>query len=240
MKFLFLNISFGIIVLFFLSCGTSKNESSNLKSPLKYLALGDSYTVGESVCDTCNFPSQLKDSLELNLHKTISLKTIAKTGWTTSDLLSAIASKNVMQDYNLVTLLIGVNNQYQDKAFSVYEKEFPQLLDLAIKFGKGNPENVIVLSIPDYAFTSFGKKSGKAEKISRDLIKYNEFAEKASLEKGVRFINITPITQQGMRNPKLVASDGLHPSGLAYRKFIEQIFPHIKNLSMDESEIKGN
>jgi len=208
-----------------ISCGLSKKKISLEKSSYSYLALGDSYTIGESVCSDCNFPQQLTDSL----NKT-SKEIIAKTGWTTTDLLSAIGLENPSKDYDLVTLLIGVNNQYQGKPFSIYEKEFPELLDLAIDFAKGNPENVIVLSIPDYAFTPFGRKSGKAEKITAELIRYNAFAKKIALEKGVRFQNITPITQQGLKDPELVASDGLHPSEVAYKKFVDQIFKKVSNI----------
>lgn len=222
-----------VIILFALtttSCGLSKKNNSSEKTNYKYLALGDSYTIGESVCESCNFPTQLTDSLNTVLQEKTSVKIIAKTGWTTSDLLSAIASENPSKDYDLVTLLIGVNNQYQNKPFSLYEKEFPELLDRSIDFAKGNPKNVIVLSIPDYAFTPFGNNSGKSKKITSELIKYNGYAEKIATEKGVRFENITPMTQQGLENPRLVASDGLHPSEVAYKKFVEQIFSKVSEI----------
>jgi lysophospholipase L1-like esterase len=206
------------------SCAISKKDISSEKDSYKYLALGDSYTIGESVCRNCNYPKQLTDSLNGVLKEKTSVKLIAKTGWTTTDLLSAIAAENPSKDYDLVTLLIGVNNQYQGKPFSLYEEEFPKLLDMAIDFAKGKKENVIVLSIPDYAFTYFGQKSGKSEKITSELIKYNAFAEETAKEKGVLFKNITPITQQGLENPKLVASDGLHPSEVAYKMFVEMMF----------------
>lgn len=218
-----------LLALISISCGLSKKNYSSEEITYKYLALGDSYTIGESVCETCNYPKQLADSLDQVSQEKISVKIIAKTGWTTSDLLSAIEEENPSKDYDLVTLLIGVNNQYQDKAFSLYEKEFPELLNMAIDFAKGKPENVLVLSIPDYAFTPFGKKSGKAEKITSELKKYNAFAEKIASEKGVSFENITTITQQGLDNPVLVASDGLHPSEVAYKKFVEKIFAFAKS-----------
>lgn len=210
------------------SCGISKKNASSEKTTYKYLALGDSYTIGESVCGDCNYPKQLADSLNNTLKEKTSVKIIAKTGWTTTDLLGAIAAENPSKDYDLVTLLIGVNNQYQGKTFSLYEEEFPKLLDMAIGFAKGKKENVIVLSIPDYAFTPFGQKSGKAEKITSELKNYNAFAEMISKEKGVRFENITPITQKGLENPTLVAPDGLHPSEVAYKKFVDQLFPFAK------------
>jgi acyl-CoA thioesterase I len=219
-----LKITIFLLALLSISCGVSKTQNISEETPYKYLALGDSYTIGESVCDDCNYPKQLTDSLNRSLKEKTSVKIIAKTGWTTTDLLAAIASEKPTKDYDLVTLLIGVNNQYQGKPFSIYEEEFPKLLDMAIAFAEGKKENVIVLSIPDYAFTPFGQKSGKAEKITSELKKYNAFAEKIAREKNVRFTNITPITQQGLENPALVASDGLHPSEVAYKKFVEMLF----------------
>ena len=227
-------MNFKIAILFMalvsFSCGVSKKDTSEEKTSYKYLALGDSYTIGESVCSDCNYPKQLTDSLNNTLKYKTSVKIIAKTGWTTTDLFSAIASENPSKDYDLVTLLIGVNNQYQGKSFSIYEEEFPKLLDMAINFAKGKPENVIVVSIPDYGFTPFGQKSGKAEKATKELENYNIYAERIAFEKGVRFENITPITQKGLENADLVASDGLHPSEVAYKKFVEQLFPFAKNI----------
>lgn len=221
------------------SCGVSKKNISSDKPTYTYLALGDSYTKGESVCEDCSYPKQLTDSLNTVLNEKTSIKIIAKTGWTTTDLLTAIAAETPSKDYDLVTLLIGVNNQYQGKPFSLYEEEFMELLDLAIGFAKGKTENVIVLSIPDYAFTPFGQNSGKAEKITSELSRYNAYAERISKEKDVRFINITPITQNGLKDSALVASDGLHPSKKAYRKFVEMLFPQAKNI-LKKSTVKGN
>ncbi|HBL79679.1 MAG TPA: lysophospholipase [Aequorivita sp.] len=219
-----LKITIFLLALLSISCGVSKTQNITEEMPYKYLALGDSYTIGESVCDDCNYPKQLTASLNGSLKEKTSVKIIAKTGWTTTDLLAEIASEKPTNDYDLVTLLIGVNNQYQGKPFSIYEEEFPKLLDMAIAFAEGKKENVIVLSIPDYAFTPFGQKSGKAEKITSELKKYNAFAEKIAREKNVRFTNITPITQQGLYKPALVASYGLHPSEVAYKKFVEMLF----------------
>lgn len=219
-----------LITILPISCGISKTKNISEETTYNYLALGDSYTIGESVCGDCNYPKQLTDSLNNTLKEKTLVKIIAKTGWTTADLLSAIALENPPKNYDLVTLLIGVNNQYQGKPFSIYEEEFPKLLDLAIAFAKGKPENVIVISIPDYGFTPFGQKSGKAEKATKELERYNIYAKSIASQKGVHFENITPITQKGLENPDLVASDGLHPSEVAYKKFVEQLFPFAKNI----------
>lgn len=191
-----------------------------------YLALGDSYTIGQSVCETCKFPEQLKKSLSnLNPNNNYPLKLTAQTGWTTANLISAVYLQNTRSDYDLVTLLIGVNNQYQNKPFSVYEKEFPELVTKAIACAKGDKGNVIVLSIPDYAYTPFGQGSGNQLRISIEIDRYNAFAKKYCTDNTIEFTNITDITRQGLTNTNLVAQDGLHPSELAYSLFVERILP---------------
>ncbi len=191
---------------------------------IRYLALGDSYTIGQSVCETCRFPEQLKDSIQkqLNPSDLISVQVIAQTGWTTSNLKSAIASENPGTNFDLVTLLIGVNNQYQNQPFSVYEQEFPELVAIAIQKAQGKKENVIVVSIPDYAYTPFGNGNTT---ISTQIDMYNAFAQNYCATNNITFINITDITRMGLVQPNLVASDGLHPSELAYSKFVERILP---------------
>lgn len=212
-------------VLFLLGCST-ENALTQPKN-YKYLALGDSYTIGQSVCETCSFPAQLKDSIAkyLNPNDTFLIRIIAQTGWKTTDLKLAIAAESPTVDYDLVTLLIGVNNQYQHKPFSLYEQEFPELVNTAIQKAKGDKNNVIVVSIPDYAFTPFGQGSPT---ISEDLFQYNEFAKNYCLANNITFVNITDITRQGLLEPELVASDGLHPSTIAYSKFIERILPEAR------------
>ncbi|WP_452224951.1 SGNH/GDSL hydrolase family protein [Lacinutrix chionoecetis] len=221
-----------IIILFFsitlfCSCSTNRvisQELNNHKKSISILALGDSYTIGESVCKSCRFPEQLKDSLisRFGDDKSINVKIIAETGWTTSDLKEAILRESVQNNYDFVTLLIGVNNQYQNKPFLLYEKEFPELVNTAIEKANGNKEKIIVISIPDYAYTPFGKENSK---ISTDIDKYNAFAKAYCKAQDVTFLNITDITRQGIEQPNLVASDGLHPSKLAYSKFVERLLP---------------
>ena len=230
-----------IFSIFLLSCSADEISSETSDSPIisipkiplassiKYLALGDSYTIGQSVCETCNYPQQLNTSLEAIYPETkFSLKIIAKTGWTTSNLISAINEDNPQSNYDLVTLLIGVNNQYQGINFSVYEKEFPELLNKAITLAKGDKKNVVVLSIPDYAFTPFGTMFGGTTKISTEIAQYNSFAENYCKANEVTFVSITDITQKGIQIPSLVAGDGLHPSKEAYTLFVERIFPKVK------------
>jgi len=200
-------------------------ENTNPEPTLnfKLLSLGDSYTIGESVCESCRFPAQLKDSLQNNIDNSyFELQIIAQTGWTTTNLINAISNENLESNFDLVTLLIGVNNQYQSKPFSVYEIEFPQLVETAIELAKGDKDKVIVVSIPDYAFTPFGNGN---ETISIEINQYNSFALGYCNYRDITFVNITDITRQGLQNPNLVANDNLHPSELAYTKFVERILP---------------
>ncbi|PVW14185.1 SGNH/GDSL hydrolase family protein [Marixanthomonas spongiae] len=235
MKKTILIFTLSAISFLFLSCSAQNKtiQNNNINSNYKYLALGDSYTIGESVCDTCRFPEQLKKGLDGRLNKNGNLKIIAKTGWTTTDLLNAIAPQEPASNYDLVTLLIGVNNQYQGMPFSVYEKEFPELLDKAIQLASGNKDHVIVVSIPDYAFTPFGQTKDNTPKISEELNRYNAFAEKISEQKGVAFVNITPITRKGLADESLVASDGLHPSKEAYEQFVKLLHAKAINILKD-------
>ena len=230
---------FFVTILIVISCGNTLEEETsqeisipednpteeiNTKKNLKILSLGDSYTIGESVCVKCKFPEQLKDSLlkEFSAETTIDLKVIARTGWTTTNLIAAIEAENLTADYDLVTLLIGVNNQYQRKDFSIYASEFPKLVNTAIKAGNNDKQNIIVVSIPDYAFTPFGRGNTT---ISTDIDKYNNFAKNYCDTSGITFVNITDITREGLINTALVAPDNLHPSALAYTKFVGRILP---------------
>ena len=200
------------------------NSDGIIHGNFKILSLGSSYTIGQSVCEKCSFPAQLVDSLlkETANKSTFDLKIIARTGWTTSSLINAINIENLTTDYSLVTLLIGVNNQYQNKPFSVYEEEFPLLVNNAISFVNDDLKRLVVLSIPDYAFTPFGLGNTS---ISDGVKKYNDFAKSYCNQKNITFLNITDITQQGIINPVLVASYGLHPSKEAYSKFVERLLP---------------
>ena len=253
MKSHFKQIVIVFLSIFLLSCSSDDSASKTAVIPpvpvtppkteipttpisgaVKYLALGDSYTIGQSVCETCRFPEQLKSSLKTIYPQTdFSLKVIARTGWTTANLISAINNENPDADYDLVTLLIGVNNQYQQMDFSAYQKEFPQLLSKAIQLAKGDKKNVIVVSIPDYAYTPFasGYSSSKRAQISNEIDQYNTFAENTCISKGVNFISITDITRQS--NSNLVASDGLHPSETAYKLFVDRMIPQVKMILQD-------
>ena len=201
---------------------TDRDQALNLK----LLSLGDSYTIGQSVCETCSFPQQLRENLvfEYSDRDSIGLQVIAETGWTTSELINAVDSENPARDFDLVTLLIGVNNQFQSRPFEVYETEFITLVNRAISFVGDDPAKLIVVSIPDYAYTPFGEFRNPAD-TSAGIDRYNNFARDYCQENGLSYNYITDITRQGLDNPDLVAADRLHPSTLAYSKFVERLLP---------------
>ncbi|MFS4418704.1 SGNH/GDSL hydrolase family protein [Maribacter sp. 2307ULW6-5] len=217
---------------------TSENLGQNgdrAEGPTKiwnYLALGDSYTVGESVPPGQSFPKQLENALEPALNADITTNIIAVTGWRTDNLLRALAEETPGDDHDLVTLLIGVNNQYQNAPFEVYEREFPELLQKSLGYAGNDKDRVFVISIPDWGQTPFAEGRDR-EAIATELDAYNAFAKKTTEALGMVFIDITDITRQGLEQPELVAQDGLHPSAVAYERFVARMLPIIKEQLKD-------
>lgn len=200
-------------------------SDAELSGTYNYLALGDSYTIGESVCATCNYPMQLKAAFENETEADLSVKIIARTGWRTESLIQAIKGENPAQNQDLVTLLIGVNNQYQGGSLETYKTEFKELLETAVKLAKGDRDRVVVLSIPDYAFTPFGQSTTNPEEITAEINAFNDAAKSITIASDVSFLNITDITRKGLEDPELVAIDNLHPSEKAYAEFVERLLP---------------
>ena len=214
-----------LIPIFFISCSNSDiDKDLSPISGYKYLAMGDSYTQGEGVCDSCSFPKQLLDSLNKGQVNNLTLLSIAQTGWTTTDLINGVVDINPPNVYDLVTLLIGVNNQFRRIPFSVYEEEFPILLEKAIILGKNDRNKVIVISIPDYSYTPIGQYYTTPEIVSDEISQYNDFASIKCQQENVYFQDITDISKLGLEQPDLVASDDLHLSEVAYSKIVERIF----------------
>lgn len=186
------------------------------------LVLGDSYTIGQSVPVNDRWPFQLADSLVAVGVLTDTIHFIATTGWRTDELLNAISGKDLENgNYNLVSLLIGVNNQYQERPFSQYATEFPILLDSAIRFAGGDKSHVFVVSIPDYAYTPVGQQSSDPAQVSNEIDLYNNYNKYIADSLGITYFNITGLSRLGLLQPTYVANDGLHPSTLQYSKWVE-------------------
>ena len=183
-----------------------------------FLALGDSYTIGEQVPLFESFPYRLVQMLRQKGLSFWAPEILAKTGWTTDELSAAMDLYSFLPEYDLVTLLIGVNNQYRGRTAENFDPEFNHLLDRAIQYAGGKKENVFVLSIPDWGITPFA--AGRDEqKIAEEINAYNTVCQSRSAEKGICFIDITASQRQDGRKAEFLAPDGLHPSALEYIKW---------------------
>ena len=195
---------------------------------LTYLALGDSYTIGESVQPDDRWPYQLVARLKADGILVDTPEIIATTGWTTDELNAAIESSGNRNRYDMVSLLIGVNNQYRGYHIEIYKNEFAELLFKAAKYAGNDFSKVFIVSIPDYGVTPFGK--GKdAKKITKEVDQYNAIAREIAKENGVRFYDINPVSKTADGVENLTAEDGLHPSGEMYKLWVDVIYEGVKN-----------
>jgi lysophospholipase L1-like esterase len=213
---------------------TDTSEEMELgQDRLKYLALGDSYTIGQNVDKNMRYPVQIADSLEVRGYSMEAPEIIAVTGWTTSDLKAGIAAANPKGPYDLVSLLIGVNNQYRGMDVNIYKAEFEELIDKSIYFAGNDTGRVIVLSIPDWGVTPFASGSDRA-KIAREIDQYNAINKEITLSKGITWIDVTGISRLAEKDITLIAGDGLHPSGKMYTEWVRLAVPEIAKMLKKE------
>ncbi|MFT3790337.1 MAG: SGNH/GDSL hydrolase family protein [Rudaea sp.] len=185
---------------------------------MTYLAVGDSYTIGEGVAEAERWPVQLARALGIDAPEIL-----ARTGWTTDELAAAMAQHAFHPPYDLVSLLIGVNDQYRGRNVADYRAGFRVLLDRAIELAGSRPQHVIVVSIPDWGVTRFGRESGReAAQIAREIDLYNAANAEISLSVRMHYVDVTAFSRE---HPDWVVDDGLHPNGAAYRRWSEAILP---------------
>jgi lysophospholipase L1-like esterase len=209
---------------------TEQTTTTTNNQSLTYLALGDSYTIGESVPAEQSFPYQLSAELNKLNYKVSEPTIVARTGWTTDELIGAIKSRAIIQKFDLVTLLIGVNNQYRHYNIDTYRTEFVQLLNTALTYAKGNAKRVFVVSIPDWGATPYAAGQD-ANRIAGEIDAYNAINQQEAAKAGVSYINITPISRVAKTDASLTAADGLHPSGKMYGQWVQLIKEQvIKNI----------
>jgi lysophospholipase L1-like esterase len=190
---------------------------------LRYLALGDSYTIGEDVPAQARWPMQLVERLRQQNVAIEDPQIIAVTGWTTDELSAGMEQAALAPDYDLVSLLIGVNNQYRGRPAQEYREQFRALLLRALALSGQRPTRVVVVSIPDWGVTPFGYASGRdLRQIALELDQFNAIAREEAERAGTPFVNITGISRE---HAALVASDGLHPSGAQYALWADAIQP---------------
>jgi lysophospholipase L1-like esterase len=186
--------------------------------PVSFLSLGDSYTIGEGVLLAESFPYQTLQLLRKAGVELYAPEIIAKTGWTTDELSASIEQTMLLPQYGLVSLLIGVNNQYRGRSLDDYKSEFTGLLYKAIRFSGEHPENVYVLSIPDWGVTPFAEGRGK-QKIAGEIDAFNDVCQNVSTQLQCKYIDITASQRIDGSRPEFLAGDGLHPSGKEYAKW---------------------
>lgn len=228
---------FAILFLFTCSSSCSKNEAEIMPRQIvakkyHYLALGDSYTIGEMVAPPDNFPGQVYAMMKNDTVDFQPARIIAKTGWTTDELETGIIAANnaepLRSSYDFVSLLIGVNNQYRGRSVESYKPEFEELLKKAIRYADNRADRVVVLSIPDWGVTPFANGRDRAQ-IAREIDAYNAANKLVAEQYNVHYINITPWTREAAADNSLLASDGLHPSGKEYKRWATAISAFFKS-----------
>jgi len=203
---------------------STSTAQSGPSARLRYLALGDSYTTGESVAESERWPVQLVERLRQQGFDFEDAQIVAQNGWATRDLAAGIEQAGISPPYDLVSLLIGVNNQFRGYDRENYRAEFAALLEQAIAFAGGDPQRVLVLSIPDWGATPFAADADQGA-IAADIDAFNAINRAESERSGVYYIDITPLSRQASDDLSLIAEDGLHPSGQMYTGWVELALP---------------
>lgn len=230
------NIKSCLILFLLIFCISAALKGNLLKAQdktISYLALGDSYTIGESVDIQQRWPVQLAAQLKQEGIKISEPRIIAKTGWTTDELLDSLQTTKISSSYDLVSLLIGVNNQYRGYNIKQYKKEFELLLEKAIKYAGGDTSNVFVVSIPDYGVTPFGQQKNPV-KIAAELNNYNALAKNICKKYRISFIDITGISRKASDDNSLIAGDKLHPSARMYSLWVQKMLPTVQKILSHE------
>jgi lysophospholipase L1-like esterase len=192
----------------------------------RYLALGDSYTIGEGVADADRWPVQLAHALRAQGVALDDPQIIATTGWTTDELAAGIAEAAPQGPFALVSLLVGVNNQYRGRALGEYRVQFCQLLEQAIDFAGADAGRVLVLSIPDWGVTRFAAGQQRdTQQIADEIDRFNAVASEVCRARGVGFVDITPVSREHGADARMLADDGLHPSAAMYAHWTARALP---------------
>lgn len=196
-------------------------------APRRYLALGDSYTIGEGVPPEERWPQRLVRALAGAGVALADPEVIARTGWTTDELAAAVEAARPQGPYALVSLLVGVNNQYRGRPVAEYGEELRGLLERAVGFAGGAPGRVVVLSIPDWGVTPFAEGRDRAA-IAREIDAYNAVARRLAADGGARWVDVTPVSREHGAEPAMLAPDGLHPSGEMYALWTARALPQAR------------
>lgn len=242
-----LNLSFLLknmllfLLLPLLSCSQSKMPLTEMKpelpgnqTNLTYLALGDSYTIGEGVAENERWPVQLRDQLSINGLQVLNPKIIALTGWTTDELENAIEAEVLSDTFNLVSLLIGVNNQYRGRTPEQFRPDLVRLIEKALHYAANDTSRVFMVSIPDWGVTPFANGRDR-QKIASEIDAFNAVIQEEAAARDILFVDITPISREAASDLSLLAPDNLHPSASMYRRWVDVMIPLLlKQIQLDD------
>ena len=208
---------------------TLRAKTGIAPTELRYLALGDSYTIGEGVADAGRWPVQLVQALRGDGLAITDPRIIAQTGWTTDELDAAIDAAHLLPEYDLASLLIGVNNQYRGRSVAEYREQFTHLLERTTGFVQGRRDRALVLSIPDWGVTAFGQQDARGQtQIAAEIDAFNAAAQEICRQRGVAFVDIAAISRTLGEQAAMLAGDGLHPSALMYAEWTRLALPYAR------------
>jgi len=202
------------------------------KNTSKFLALGDSYTIGQSVEVNQSWPVQFLKELKATTNVVDTLQIIAQTGWRVDQLKKAMNGSNLEPPYGLVSLLIGVNNQFQGQNANDFRPEFIEILEKSLKLVENRKERIFVVSIPDWGSSPYGATLNRTQ-ISKEIDDFNSVLKEESEKRGIRYFNITTISRRALTDISLIASDRLHPSGKMYKLWVDKMIPVISKINFD-------
>jgi acyl-CoA thioesterase I len=217
----------GTVVAATVGCTRSAKTVPKANQGARMLALGDSYTIGEGVAEEQRWPMQLAEALRKRGRKVAEPQIIARTGWTTTELEGALARENPAGAFDLVTLLIGVNDQFRGGDAETYRAPFRRMLEKAIALAGSDPKRVLVVSIPDWGATPFGARA-EPEQIGAAIDQFNRVNREEAARAGAGYVDITDISREAKVNPSLLAADGLHPSGGMYFLWVARMLPEVE------------
>jgi lysophospholipase L1-like esterase len=199
----------------------------------RFLALGDSYTIGEGVAPDQRWPMQLAERLRADAIALDDPEIVATTGWTTDELSAAMDAKSFSPPYALVTLLIGVNNQYRGRSLANYRKEFSALLARALALAGERANRVVVVSIPDWGITGFARANGRdAHRVGIEIDAFNATAREIARDRGIAFVDVTSLSRTAGDHDDMLVADRLHPSAAQYALWTDAIFAAARQVLM--------
>jgi lysophospholipase L1-like esterase len=220
-----------VVLLLTQACGAGKGgeDPSMVTDVQRFLALGDSYTIGEGVDSTARWPVALARALRTAGLPVEDPLVVARTGWTTQELAAGMDRAGLEGTYDMVSLLIGVNNQYRGLDLEEYRTQFSELLERAVGFAGGDPGRVLVLSIPDWGVTPFAQGRDRG-RIGEEIDAFNEMNRRETEVAGAWYVDVTGISREAEERPELLADDGLHPSGAMYERWARTALPAVREI----------